>query len=546
MNNNESSIDQIFERIDKLNEIGIALSSEKDSQRLLETILQGAKALTNADGGTLYTVTEDQHLKFEFLSNDSLNIAMGGTTGTEIPFAPIPLYLLEGRSPNTSTVVTSAVLHDQTINIPDAYNAEGFDFSGTRKIDEQTNYRTQSILTIPMKNHEGDIIGVLQLINAIDEGSGDVVPFSPEDQRLAESLASQAAVALTNKRLIDDLNNLFESLIRLVATAIDEKSPYTGGHCKRVPVLTMMLAEAASKSDIGDLKNYVMTEKDRYELEVAAWLHDCGKITTPEFVMDKATKLESIFDRIHVVEERFEILRRDAKIKLQQYLLECANSGDGQNDDKEQEKYKAFENTLKQEMEFLRKCNIGSELMAEADQRKVEEISERTYSDINGVTRGVLNDDEVYNLNIAKGTLTPEERKVINNHVVVTIKMLESLPFPKHLRNVPEYAGGHHETMDGKGYPRGLTRDEMPVPARVMAIADIFEALTARDRPYKKGKTLTECMQIMGRMQQNSHIDPDLFKLFVEEKIYLKYAERFLNKAQIDEVDHAEIPGYSD
>jgi len=157
----------------------------------------------------------------------------------------------------------------------------------------------------------------------------------------------------------------------------------------------------------------------------------------------------------------------------------------------------------------------------------------------------VLNDDEVYNLNIAKGTLTPEERKVINNHVVATIKMLESLPFPKHLRNVPEYAGGHHETMDGKGYPSGLTRDEMSVPARVMAIADIFEALTARDRPYKKGKTLTECMQIMGRMQQNSHIDPDLFKIFVEEKIYLKYAERFLNKVQIDEVDHAEIPGYS-
>lgn len=535
----DNALEEILERINKLNEIGIALSGEQNTGGLLERILVGAKELTHADGGTVYTVTEEQQLKFEIIMTDSLGLAMGGTTGQDIPFAPIPLYLIEDGQPNTSMVVTSAVLRDETINIPDAYYTEGFDFTGTRKFDRKTGYRTQSILTIPMKNHESDIIGVLQLINSTQE-DGEVVAFSKKDQQLAESLASQAAMTLTNKRLIDDLNNLFEAFIRLIATAIDEKSPYTGSHCKRVPELTMMLAEAAARSDAGDLRDFSLSDADRYELEIAAWLHDCGKITTPEYVMDKATKLETIFDRIQLVDTRFELLKREAEIRVLKQQLESQGNGKDP-----QAELDAELKLLDEEREFLRKCNVGGEFMSPDDQERVRQIGTRTYTGVNGKTTRLLTNEEIHNLNIEKGTLTAEEREVINNHIVATIKMLESLPFPKHLRKVPEFAGGHHERMDGKGYPKGLKRDEMSVPARVMAIADIFEALTARDRPYKQGKRLTECLRIMGFMKEESHIDPDLFEVFIRDGIYMKYAERFLHPEQIDEVKLEEIPGFS-
>lgn len=533
-----NDISGILRRVDKLNELGIALSAERNTERLLERILIGAKDLTNADGGTIYSVTPDQRLKFEMLSNTTLNIAMGGTTGKVIPFDPIPMYDPDTHEPNLTTVVTAAVLKSEAINIPDAYSADGYDFTGTRKFDEKTGYRTKSILTIPMKNHENDFIGVLQLINAqfLDE----VVPFSAEDQRLAESLASQAAMALTNQRLIAELNHLFDSFIKLIATAIDEKSPYTGGHCKRVPELTMMLAQAAADSDLGSLKEFSMQEKDRYELEVAAWLHDCGKITTPESVMDKATKLECIHDRINDVETRYEVLKRDAEIARLNTYLAATNEEEKQQADA---LYKETIASFDEELAFLKKSNIGGEFMADDAQRRVHDIARQTI-EMAGERVDLLSEDEVYNLTIQKGTLTPEEREVINNHIVATIKMLESLPFPKHLKRVPEYAGGHHEKMDGTGYPRGLTRDQMSVPARVMAIADIFEALTARDRPYKPGKKLSECLRIMGFMKKDRHIDEELFQVFVEDKLYMDYANRFLHPDQIDEVNHADIPGY--
>jgi HD-GYP domain-containing protein (c-di-GMP phosphodiesterase class II) len=526
-------------QINYLTEIGIALSTERDIQRLLENILASAKILTAADGGTIYSVA-DNRLVFEIMSTDSLGVALGGSTGVSIPFDPIPLYEVDG-SPNTSTVVASSVFRDMTINIPDTYRADGFDFSGTRKFDEQTGYRTRSILTVPLKNHENEIIGVLQLINALDRVSGETVPFSVRSVRLAESLASQAAVALTNRKLIDDLNNLFDAFIKLIATEIDEKSPYTGGHCRRVPELTMLLAEAASRSECGELKDFRMNDKDRHEVEVAAWLHDCGKITTPEHVMDKSTKLETIFDRMRLVDARFDILRRDAEIRLLRELL--ARHG---TDTREVDS--ALAKTRLEfigQQSFLRRCNIGGETMSADDQAHVREIGAQRFVDGDGVMRSLLGEDEVYNLTIPKGTLNDEERAVINRHIVATIRMLESLPFPKHLQHVPEYAGGHHEHMDGSGYPRGLTREEMSVPARVVAIADVFEALTAKDRPYKPGKRLSECLEIMGRMMLDSKIDPDLFRVFVSEKVYLRYAEQFLDADQIDEVDETRIPGYT-
>jgi HD-GYP domain-containing protein (c-di-GMP phosphodiesterase class II) len=535
--------EEYIERFAKLNEIGIALSAEKDPKSLLEMIVMGAKSLTNADAGTLYTVTEDQQLKFEIIITQSLNIKMGGTTGRPIPFAPIPLYHSD-RTPNNSMIAAYSAINHQTTNIPDAYIAEGFDFSGTRAFDQKTGYRSKSFLTVPMKNHENEIIGVLQLINAIDS-NGEIIPFSPQAQNLAESLASQAAVALTNRVLIEEFRLLFESFIGLIAKAIDDKSPYTGGHCRRVPTLTMLLAKATCDTQQGIFKDFTMTEEELYELKIAGLLHDCGKVVTPVHVVDKSTKLETIYDRIHLIETRFEVLKRDAEIDLLKHKLAILEGKDNADINILEAEYQNYLNKLESDRSFLRHCNIGSERMSEQDKTRLREILSYKWTNEQDQEVAFLTEDEFYNLDITSGTLNPEERQIISDHMKVTIEMLEALPYPKNLRRVPEYAGGHHERMDGKGYPKGLTRDQMSVPARMMAIADIFEALSAADRPYKKGKPLTECLNILGKMKLSSHIDPDLFDLFINEKVYLKYAQEYISPDQIDDVDLSKIPGYN-
>jgi HD-GYP domain-containing protein (c-di-GMP phosphodiesterase class II) len=438
------------------------------------------------------------------------------------------------------------------VNIADAYTEEGFDFSGTRNFDKKTGYRSKAFLTVPMKNHESEIIGVLQLINSIDPATNEIGPFSHSDQRLAESLASQAAIALTNRKLINQLEELFESLIELINKAIDEKSPYTGEHCKRVPVLTMMLAEAVNETNEGPLRDFTMSDEDRYELKIAGLLHDCGKVTTPVHVVDKATKLQTIFDRINLVDTRFEVLKRDLEIEMLKRKIELL--GQSRRDEvAARERLAQIDQTLRDSLrqiesdrEFLRHCNVGGEVMSPEVQERVNLIGTGyKWIDVSGGTADFLTQDEIRNLTIARGTLNSEERRTINHHVVATINMLEALPWPKHLRNVPEYAGGHHETMDGKGYPLGLKKEQMSVQARVIAIADIFEALTAKDRPYKRGKTLSESLKILGNFRLNGHIDPDLFDIFVRNKIYLRYAEQFLDPGQIDEVDESKIPGFA-
>jgi HD-GYP domain-containing protein (c-di-GMP phosphodiesterase class II) len=529
-------------KLEYLNAIGIALSQERDINKLLETILIAAKNLTHADGGTLYRLVGDK-LQFEIVRTDSLAIAMGGSSGNAVPFYPIPLHGADG-TPNTTMIAAYAALTHKTVNVADAYTEEGFDFSGTRNFDKRTGYRSTSFLTVPMKNHEGDIIGVLQLLNATDEATGRVVSFDEEDQRLAESLASQAAIALTNRLLIQQLEVLFESLIELINTAIDDKSPYTGGHCKRVPVLTMMLAEAAHNAGAGPLTQFRMSEKDRYELKIAGLLHDCGKITTPVHVVDKATKLQTIYDRIELVATRFEALKREAEVEMLRAKVKAMEHHDEASARRAEEAYAAKIRQYDDDREFLRRTNIGSERMRPEDQARVSQIARYSWRSEHGESGRFLSKDEEDNLNVAYGTLTGGEREIINHHIVATIKMLEALPWPRHLLNVPEYAGGHHERMDGKGYPRGLTREQMSVQARVMGIADIFEALTAKDRPYKKGKTLSESLAILGRMKENGHVDPDLFDIFVRDKVYLRYAREFLDPEQIDEVDESAIPGY--
>ena len=522
------------DRIKQLNEIGIALSKEDDFNKLFEMIMEEARHITNADGRTLYMTSQDsKSLEFEIIRNDSLNLIMGGTSGNDIPWPSIPLYD-DSSNPNYKNVSCYVAHTGETSNIKDAYKEDGFDFSGTKNVDKANKYRSKSFLTLPLKNHEDEIVGVMQLINAIDRDTNEIIPFSKDMEQQVESLASQAAVALTNKRLVAELKTLFESFIKLIATAIDKKSEYTGGHCERVPEICMMLANAVEKADYGKYKDFKMTSDERYELYIAAWLHDCGKVATPVHVVDKSTKLETITDRIEVINTRFELIKRDIQNKF------LRDSLDGKKTEN-----KILDSDLEQlnkDKLFIQKINIGGEFMDKTDQERIEQISKK-YKWINeeGHLIDFFSELEIRNLQISKGTLLPEEREIINDHISITIDMLEQLPYPKNLRNVPEFAGGHHETLDGKGYPKGLTADEMSTQAKIMAIADIFEALTANDRPYKDGKKLSQAMRIMGYFRDDYHIDEDLFEIFVKEKVYEKYANEYINKDQIDGVDDSKL-----
>ncbi|MEK7731443.1 MAG: HD domain-containing phosphohydrolase, partial [Planctomycetota bacterium] len=558
----------------RLIDIGIALSAERDTNRLMEMILLEAKDITNADGGTLYIRTDDDKLKFEIMRTDSLKIALGGTTGKPIAFPPLAMFDPQTGEANHRNVATHAAVAGTSINIPDAYEAEDFDFAGTRKFDAGTGYRSKSFLTVPLKNSQNNVIGVLQLINARDRATGEVIPFSAEIQPVIEALASQAAVALDVSQLLAAQKKLLDAFIELIAGAIDAKSAYTGGHCQRVPELTKMLARAACEASDGPFRDFDLTEDQWYELHLGAYLHDCGKVTTPEYVVDKATKLETIYDRIHEVRTRFEVIKRDTVIEYLKALI------DGKKDAE----------TLRAELEarlaqidddyaFIAECNIGGEFMAPEKIERVKKIADvtwkRTLDDRLGVAHEELkrmerspkpdlpvnepllsdkdahifprpsssyyapdnkwgfkmdvpqheyNRGEVYNLCIGRGTLTVEDRFKINEHMVQTIRMLGELPFPKHLKSVPEYAGAHHETLIGTGYPRRLKKEDMSVPARIMAIADIFEALTAADRPYKKAKTLSESIKILYFFKKDRHVDAELFDLFLTSGIYLEYA----------------------
>jgi len=571
-------------KLNRLVGLGIAMSAERNSEKLMEMVLLGAKELTNADGGSLYILGDDDQLHFQLVHNDTLDIAHGGTSPHSVEMPSVPLFDETGE-PNHRNVVSYCVHKAKTVNTPDAYDHVAFDFSGTRAFDKQNNYKSQSFLTVPLRPRGGDVIGALQLINAREPGQDNPVPFSAEIQDFVEALAAQAATALYNRNLLDAQEKLMDAMIKLIAGAIDAKSPYTGGHCARVPELAIMLAENACEIDEGPLADFRFeTDEQWREFRVGAWLHDSGKVVTPEYVVDKATKLEAIYNRIHEVRMRFEVLFRDAEIERLEALAQGVNA---------EETQAAFERRkaeLLDDFAFIADSNVGGEYMAPEAIERLKSIAQTTwlrhFDDRLGLSHGELkrfdeapaelpvveklladkpghviaresavhemyenlgfklkvpdnlyNHGEIYNLSIGRGTLTEEERFKINEHIMQTIAMLEHLPFPKHLARVPEYAGTHHETLDGTGYPRKLSKDDLSIPARIMAIADIFEALTASDRPYKKPKTLSESVKILSFFKKDGHIDPDLYDLFLTSGVYREYAERFLTPEQIDDVD---------
>ncbi|HCT99298.1 MAG TPA: phosphohydrolase [Methylococcaceae bacterium] len=522
----------IINKFERLTDITVALTSEHDTTELLEKILFGAISLTNADGGTIYKVFPNDSIRIEIIYSNSLNMRFSDSRKHADAQPHIPLFTQEGEL-NLNNVVSYAYHHDKTLNIANAYDTKDFDFQGTKIFDAQNHYRSISFLTIPLKNHEHETVAMLQLINAMDRKTGQVIPFDAVAQRFCESLASQAATVLTKQQLIITLEQMFESMISLIAQALDAKSPYNGGHCHRVPELTLMIAEAAHNTSEGYLKEFTLSEADRYELKIAALLHDCGKITTPEYIVDKARKLETICDRIALVQTRFEVLKRDAHIALLQQENQALKQGRTVADEDIANTLKTIVEQLNEDLAFLEMCNTGGEFMSPDKIAHLSRLRQKTWQ-LKGQSYPLLSDDEFDNLRISRGTLNDHERKVINNHISVTIAMLNQIQWPKHLKNVTTYAGGHHERIDGKGYPNGLTREEMPIQARAMALADVFEALTASDRPYKSGKKLSEALLILQKMREEGHIDPDLHDAFIKHNVHKKYAQAFLSCEQID------------
>jgi len=572
------SVDAV--RLKGLIETCIMMSMSRDRQALLQQLLGEGRRLLHCDGATMYMVTEQQTLRFELR-----------TRSDPLPSQQIPLYNEQTGRPNENFVSVYTVLHNRAVLIDDVYAESRFDLTGTRAFDVATGYRTVSMLTVPIAPRGGAPIGVLQFMNALDPATGAIVPFDPETVSLVEAIAAQAAVALDNLSLVESQKELMGSLIRVLANAIDAKSPYTGRHCERVPELAMMLARAASDATEGPLRHFAFRSEEEWEeFRIGAWLHDCGKVTTPEYVIDKATKLETIHNRIHEVRMRFEVLRRDLEIASLQSRLA------GHWTDEAQAAHEAALAQLDADFAFVARCNVGTEAMDDDEVERLHRIGGRRwlrhFDDRLGLSAAELasrgqepvealpcseplladrqrdivprspqdrpdpaygfrmevpehlyNRGELHNLGVRSGTLTREERYKINEHMVHTVMMLEQMPFPKHLRRVPEYAGTHHERMDGKGYPRQLGPDRLSVPSRIMAVADIFEALTASDRPYKKPKKLSEALSVLQRMA-GAHVDPDIFNLFLASGVYLDFARKHLDPSQIDVEDAA--PYYAD
>lgn len=505
-------------KFERIMDINLQLSSELDKSVLFEMILTLTRELTHCEAGTLYILSRDKKsLEFKVVQNDPLNIFMGGTKDN-LTWDSLPLYLNDG-SKNKSMVAVVAALENRIINIPDVYNNEEYNFQGTKDFDKTTGYESKSMLVIPLVNHEEDVIGVLQLINKT-KISKSKIPFNEEDEKVIKALASQAAMALTNSFLINSLEDFLNAFVATIAHAIDAKSKHTRNHIGRVAKVANYLAQAIHE-DKTIYKDVSYSENDFRQIELAAWMHDIGKISMPESVIDKSTKLEKMIDRIEFIEERIEILKRDEEIKLLKSEIT-------------QEEYDKNIKNFDDDVKFLKKANIGGEFMKDEDVQRVNLIAQYKYKK-EGKEINFLSEDEEFNLCIKKGTLTNDEKSIMNYHAQLSLDMLSSLPFPKKYKDVLNIAANHHEKLNGKGYPRGLDESQLALEDRIMILADIFEALTSNDRPYKDAKKLSEVFKILSFMAKDGEIDGELLKFFHENSVLLKYAKEELFDYQVDE-----------
>jgi HD-GYP domain-containing protein (c-di-GMP phosphodiesterase class II) len=546
----------------------LALSGERDFGKLLGKVLHEIREALEGDGGVIN------------LHDDGLNQLKQASQRWTKEGGPPPNAWQDMPLDDANHPVAAAFKNqNDTSVLTIAYpRPQGMEF-----LDERYGKRPVQLVAVPLRSSDSTLVGIV--CNFLAPGKPEP---SNDRMALAEAFSSSAAVAIDQQRLLEAQKALMDSMIKIMAGAIDAKSPYTGGHCERVPELGMMLAEEACQVKDGPLADFAFKTDDEWrEFRIGAWLHDCGKVTTPEYVVDKATKLETIYNRIHDVRVRFDVLLRDAKITQ---LEAVAAGADPQ---QAQATFEARKAELADDFAFVADCNMGGEFMAPEKLERLKTIAAQTWqrhfddrlglshdeskrysaepaelpaterliddkphhiiarTDLRvldpkwgfkvNVPEHLYNYGELYNLSVGRGTLTEEERFKINEHVIHSLVMLEQLPLPKNLKRVPEYAGTHHETLTGTGYPRKLNAAQLSVPMRIMAIADIFEALTACDRPYKKAKTLSESIKILSFFKKDGHIDPVLFDLLLTSGVYQRYAEKYLLPEQIDEVDIAKF-----
>jgi len=501
----------IKKRFEALNKIGIALSGETHLGRLLELTVKEARYFTNTDAGSLYLVDHDKNcLNFEVAQNDSLKKRADLKSETFKPYS-LPL--------KKNSIAGYVAVTGEMLNIADVYNLSpevGFEFN--RDFDIRNKYRTKSMLLVAMKDTEGKIIGVLQLINSTNS-QGKVVSFNANVESLISSLASQAAVAIKNAQLLKEIKDVFEALVRYSVSAIDARSPFTAGHSRRVAKHTMALARAINDTHEGPYADISFSPAQLEELNYAAWLHDIGKIGVREWVLDKQAHLSDA--ETDVLISRFENIKASAITETQEKRLELFhNRGESATEIKQLDsELKARINQIDEKLAFIKKINT-SNLLTDSDINHLEEIYKKKYVDLEGEERNYLTDFEFENLSVRRGNLTENEIEEIQSHVTYTENIVNNIPFTGHLKRVPVFAAGHHEMLDGSGYTKHIKAENIPIQTRIITISDIYEALTAKDRPYKKSMDPIKSLAILKEEARNGKLDKELVRIFIEKKVY--------------------------
>lgn len=536
-----------------------------DTEKMIPKVIDTAAQIANADGCFFFHVTPQHFMNLIYSWVDSLNLSLSGTSNMR--FFP-SVFLPDSKNKKNKRPSETCAIYGKIINSKNIFTEPNIETNFFKDFDKINDYTTVSVLTFPLFDSKQNVIGVAQFLNARDS-RGKIINFTGEIQDRMIAVCQIISSLLERKQQAESFTLLLESFIDILAKAIDAKSPYTGQHCQKVPIITRMLTTAAIDETQGSLRNFEMSDNEWYALHIAAWMHDCGKIITPEYIMDKSAKLETVHNRIHEIRNRFEILRRDAHIRYLQKRLQNVDT-----QEKLQAELVAKIKELNDDFEFIGRCNIGDTPLSQEDIARIDKISRRSFTryfnrmaGLSWGERQLIDNPEAYtkpetefvlqdrpeqlaapynrgelsNLKIKQGTINPDERKKINEHIVTTIKILKNLSLPQEFSEIVEYAGSHHERVDGKGYPNGLTGDQMSIPAKIMAIADVYEALTAQDRPYKEPKKLSEVLTIMRDMKNDGHLDPDLYDLFIKSGVYLEYAKEYINPAQIDDINPEEF-----
>ncbi len=546
---------------DELLDLSVRLAKEGDYKALAHAVMRALLKVSAADFCLFFLVEDGTFVNFSGGVSENVKLNLSGTETVSLFPA---IYLPDVRQKKFKTPLEQSASMQGILNLSDVYMQKELDTSLTAQFDLAYDYVTVSELFVPLIDRRQEMLGIVQLVNARDN-KGKVGAFTSEVEKKVQGLSALLTMVYENRKSHAQYKQLLESFIDVLARAIDTKSAYTRNHCQRVPIIARLLASAVVEEDSGKFRDFQMSPEDWYALHIASWLHDCGKVTTPEYIVDKATKLETINNRIHEIRTRFEILRRDAHIEYLQKRLKNVDTQQNL-----QAEFVSRVQKLEEDFAFVARCNKGDVPLSDDEVLRLEQIAQSKFMRYFDRTLGLswaekekiedfealsnpavehllqdrpdqifppFNRGELYNLSIRQGTINKEEREKVNEHVVVTVEMLNALHFPKELSNVVEYAGCHHERVDGKGYPNGLTGEQMSIPARIMAIADIFEALTADDRPYKEPKKLSEVLQIMRDMKMSGHIDPDLFDVFVRGEVYKDYAKQYMKEKQIDDVN---------